>query len=235
MTAIASSKGMPRWRTVIGIAALAAIHLGAIYLLINTEQDHAGRVAFVLFWCLLNSFWLALFRRPGPAAVVSFAMLLVLIMLSRFKFDALFLTATFTDVMIIDPDTAAYLWAIFPNMGLQLATIGTVALTLVVLLWNVGPFRPRRLMAVFGLVLFAALLTALSFAVPLDREDEHRNRDYVSKFARSAAITLVDFLTRGFLKSDCGGCGTAEHRRCRAMRQGCEAAAYSDDSGRVRF
>jgi hypothetical protein len=51
-------------------------------------------------------------------------------------------------------------------------------------------------------VVCVVALTGLSFAVPMDREDEFLRRQYVSKFARSGAVAAVDLMTRGVLEAD---------------------------------
>src|SRR5438477_236761 len=47
-----------------------------------------------------------------------------------------------------------------------------------------------------------AALTVLSLAIPIDREDEFYRHQFVSKFARSSAVAIVDLLTRGVLEAD---------------------------------
>jgi hypothetical protein len=77
-----------------------------------------------------------------------------------------------------------------------------LAIPLLVLLWRSDPFRVRRGSALAGCVLCLLALAALSFAVPTDREDEFAPHQYVSKFARSAAVAAVDLATRGVLEAD---------------------------------
>ena len=72
--------------------------------------------AFLLVWALLNFFWLALVRRPAVAALLSLELIVALTLLSRFKFDKLWMTVDFVDVMIIDRDTSAFLLAVFPSL-----------------------------------------------------------------------------------------------------------------------
>ncbi len=59
-------------------------------------------------------------RRPSVAAIISLTSVVALILLSQFKFDKLWLTADFVDVMIIDHDTSAFLLATFPALRLPL-------------------------------------------------------------------------------------------------------------------
>ena len=98
------------------VAILAAMQLAAAGLLIWSEADLAARTAFVLTWGLLNFFWLVLLRRPMTAAALSLSLIVILIALSQFKHDVLMMTATFVDVMIIDPATFSFLMIIIPGL-----------------------------------------------------------------------------------------------------------------------
>jgi hypothetical protein len=77
-----------------------------------------------------------------------------------------------------------------------------LAIPVLVLLWRGDPFRVRRGTALAECVLCLAALTALSFAVPTDRENEFDPNQYVSKFTRSAAVAVVDLAMRGVLEAD---------------------------------
>ena len=203
MSVVAAVAARPsRWRLVLGIVCLAAIHLVALLILLGNESGTVEWAAFLLFWGLLNFFWMLLLWRPAPAAVLSLAMILALVLLSQFKFAAFNMTVSFTDVMMIDPDTIKYLWAMFPDLGMQLAIVGGVALAVFILVWLLDPFRIRFRTALAGFVLCAVALSALAFAVPMDRQDDHRDDNFVSKFARSAVVTLVELATRGIFESD---------------------------------
>ena len=63
-------------------------------------------------------------------------------------------------------------------------------------------------------------LAALSFAVPTDREDEFHPAQYVSKFARSAAVAAVDLMTRGVLEADAATPDRPSLARGAALRAG---------------
>ena len=81
------------------------------------DRSRSGRkAAFLLSWALLNFFWLALVRRPVVAALLSLELIVALTLLSRFKFDKLWMTVDFVDVMIIDRDTSAFLLTVFPSL-----------------------------------------------------------------------------------------------------------------------
>src|SRR5207253_1529850 len=116
--------------------------------------------------------------------------------------NVLMMTVSFMDVLVVDSDTMSFLLTIFPDLGGQLARVALVVLPLLVLMWWLDPFRMRRPIALVGLIICFALLAGLSFAVPLDREDEFFDHNYVSKFARSAAVAGVDLATRQILEAD---------------------------------
>src|SRR5215813_1525140 len=173
-------------------ALLAAIHLAAFGVLLWSEDEPAARAAFVLTWGALNFFWLVLLRRPLTSAALSLALIVILIVLSQFKHRTLMMTATFIDVMLID--FATFLFFIKVNFGLVLQLALAVALTipLWLVLWRVDSLRLRRSRAALGLLVCLAALAALSLAAPTEREDEFFPHQYISKFARSAAVAAVD-------------------------------------------
>src|SRR4051812_870900 len=71
--------GVVRW------LAVAAPQLAALGLMYQTETDFSARLCFVLSWGILNFVWLALLRRPALSGALSLTMVVVLVLLSRFK------------------------------------------------------------------------------------------------------------------------------------------------------
>jgi hypothetical protein len=183
-------------------ALLALIHLVAVGILVWSEDEPVARAAFVLTWCMLNFFWLVLLRRPLTSAALSLTVIIILIALSQFKHSTLMMTATFVDVMIIDVATFWFFIKVNPGLVGKLALATVLALPVMVLLWRAEPFRVRRSTALLGVLLCLAALAALSLAVPTDREDEFYPHQYVSKFARSAAVAAVDLTNGGVLEAD---------------------------------
>src|SRR5579871_1679063 len=184
------------------IIAVAALHLAALGLLVWSEAGLVPKATFVLTWGVLNFWWLLWLRRPAASAALSLAMIIILIVLSRFKHEALLMTANFIDLMLIDEDTISFLLKVFPNLERTVGLILAVALPALALLWWLDPFRMRLRSAALGGIACLAGLAALSLAVPSDREEELESSEYVSKFARSAAVGAIDLLTRGLLESD---------------------------------
>src|SRR5258705_4496316 len=88
---------------VLGLALL--LHAGAVVLMFTTEVSLVGMVVFLLVWIMLNCLWLTLQGRPTVAALISLEILVALTLLSRFKFEKLWMTIDFVDVMIVDRDT----------------------------------------------------------------------------------------------------------------------------------
>jgi len=70
------------------------------------------------------------------------------------------------------------------------------------LIWRIETWRVRRRVAAIICAACFAALAALSFVLPIDREDEFIPHQYVSKFARSAAVAAIDLATHGVLEAD---------------------------------
>jgi hypothetical protein len=181
--------------------AIAAIHLTALAILLWSEVDWDARAAFILTWGFLNFLWLAVLRRPSVSGALSLALVVILIALSQFKHSVLMMTATFVDIMLIDPATVSFLMAIIPGLAWKVGIALLLLMAVLIALWRLDPFRVRRSIAVAGCVGCFVALAALSFALPLDREDEFILDQYVSKFARSGAVGAVDLVTRGVLEA----------------------------------
>jgi hypothetical protein len=190
------------YRRAAGLILLALLQLAALALLVWFEDDGVARLAFLLFWGLLNGFWLILIRRPAPAAALSLALLALLIELSRFKHRVLLMTITFTDLMVIDSDTSSFLLTIWPELKWMAAVALAAGLPALGLLWWLDPVRVKRSVAVTAFALCFAALAGLSLTLPLDREDEFAGHNFVSKFARSGAVAMIDLAQHGVLESD---------------------------------
>jgi hypothetical protein len=186
----------------LGIGVLVLLHLAALAVLLQTEDDWVPGLAFVLTWGLLNFVWLLVLRRPSVAASLSLVLVVVLILLSQFKQDTLIMTANFVDLMLIDADTVSFLFTVYPHLLAKVVVAAVVLLPLLLLLWWSDPLRMRLRTAALGAGVCFAGLAALSFAVPMDRDKAFEAANYVSQFARSGSVALVDLTTRGILESD---------------------------------
>jgi hypothetical protein len=189
------------WR----LLAVSAPHLAAIALMLQTETDFGSRTGFLLSWGILNFFWLALLRRPALSGALSLTFVVLLILLSRLKHDIVQMTVNFVDLMMIDRDTAAFLFTIFPNLRWSVLAAAIVIIPLVYALWWVDPFRIRRLPALACKLTCLAALVGYSIAWPDEAWRGYYDDGYLSKFARSGVTAVSDFIHFGFMESDAAG------------------------------
>jgi phosphoglycerol transferase MdoB-like AlkP superfamily enzyme len=195
-TAVAAPTSV--WR----LLAVAAPHFGALLVMFQTETDLVGRVGFVLAWAILNCFWIALLRRPALSGALSLTLVVILVLLSRLKHDVVQMTANFVDLMVIDRDTAAFLFTIFPNLRWSAIGAAVLVLPLMYALWWLDPFRIRRMPALAALMAGLAALTGYALAWPDEAWRGYYDDGYLSKFARSGVTAVSDFSSHGFMESD---------------------------------
>jgi hypothetical protein len=186
------------WR----LLAVAAPHLAALAVMLQTETDFGSRICFLLSWGILNFFWIALLRRPALSGALSLTLVVVLILLSRLKHDIVQMTANFVDLMVIDRDTAAFLFTIFPHLRWSVMGAALLVLPLMYALWWLDPFRIRRLPAVACALACLAALVGYAFAWPDEAWRGYYDDGYLSKFSRSGVTAVSDFIHYGFMESD---------------------------------
>jgi hypothetical protein len=186
------------WR----LLAVAAPHLAALAVMFHTEVDFSSRAGFLLSWGILNFFWIALLRRPALSGALSLTLVVLLILLSRLKHDIVQMTANFVDLMVIDRDTAAFLFTIFPNLRWSVIGAALVTIPSMYALWWLDPFRIRRLPAVACKLACLAALVGYSFAWPDEAWRGYYDDGYLSKFSRSGVTAVSDFIKYGFMESD---------------------------------
>ncbi len=87
-------------RFVLGAGLIAALHLAALAVLWTTEYGPFAIALSLLAWAFVNCLLLAVLPRPGICAALALALTVLLIALSRFKFDILQLSLTFLDFLI---------------------------------------------------------------------------------------------------------------------------------------
>jgi hypothetical protein len=192
----------------VALCLTAVVHIGALIVMAATEADLVAKAAFLLSWALLNCFWLALVRRPLVAALLALELVVALTLLSRFKFDKLWMTVDFVDLMIIDRDTSAFLLTVFPSLGGWIALAAAATAVLLIAAWRLDPYRVRARNSLVGGALCMAALIALSLSFPTNLEEDFVSRNYVSKFARSGVEAIHELATHGYLESDAGGTGS---------------------------
>src|ERR1700710_2226608 len=89
--AVARLAAIGIWR----LLAVAAPHLAALGIMLQTETDLSSRTGFLLSWGILNFFWIALLRRPALSGALSLTPGVGLVLLSRLKHDIGQMTADF--------------------------------------------------------------------------------------------------------------------------------------------
>src|ERR1700751_472252 len=197
-TAIAGLAAHGIWR----LLAVAAPHLAALVVMLETEIDFPSRLGFLLSWGILNFFWIALLRRPALSGALSLTLVVILVLLSRLKHDIVQMTANFVDLMVIDRDTAAFLFTIFPNLRWSVIGAAFITLPSMYALWWLDPFRIRRLPAAAAALACVAALTGYAVIWPDEAWRGYSNEGYLSKFALSGVTAVSDFSTYGFMQSD---------------------------------
>jgi hypothetical protein len=141
-------------------------------------------------------------RRPAVAAALSLVMIVVLILLSRLKYEVIRMTANFLDVVIINSDTVGFLLAIKPDLQGRVLLALALVLPALTLLWLVDPFRVRLRTAAAGFAACAAALVGMAFAFPQEEWDAFAGENYVSKFSRSGVAAMSELATHGYMESD---------------------------------
>jgi hypothetical protein len=104
--------------------------------------------------------------------------------------------------MVIDRDTAAFLFTIFPNLRWSVISAAFVVIPLMYALWWLDPFRIRRLPALACALGCLAALVGYSFAWPDEAWRGYYDDGYLSKFSRSGVTAVSDFINYGFMESD---------------------------------
>jgi hypothetical protein len=192
----------------VALCLAAVLHMGALIVMAATEADLVAKAAFLFTWALLNFFWLALVRRPVVAALLALELVVALTLLSRFKFDKLWMTVDFVDLMIIDRDTSAFLLRAFPSLRGWVALAATATAALLIAAWQLDPHRVRVRTSIIGGALCMAALVALSLSFPTDLQEDFISQNYVSKFARTGVEAIHELATHGHLESDAGVTGS---------------------------
>ena len=190
----------PHW--LMRIAPLALFHLSALAIMLWSEIHLLSMAVFALTWGLVNLLWLTILRRPALAAALSLVMFVVLIMVSRFKYDVLWMSLSFIDVMIIDADTFAFLMLVFPSVRTASIVAALAFIPIAIVIWRIDPFRVRRRAAAVGGIACLAGIAGLSVAYPVSPGAAFGNENYVSHFMRTGVDAVAAYVEQGFLESD---------------------------------
>jgi hypothetical protein len=184
------------------IALIAALHVGALALMVSTEVGLVAKLTFGLTWGLINFFWLVVLRRPAVAAALSLTMIVILILLSQLKYDIIWMTANFLDVMIVNADTIAFLLSVRPDLYPKTLLALVLVLPALALIWWLDIFRVRLRTAATGFAACAALLVGVALAFPDEAWEAFARGSHVSKFARSGVTAMFELMTHGYMESD---------------------------------
>ena len=189
-------------RDLLRIAVTTSLHIASLTIMALTEADIVAKLCFLLSWGLLNFFWLALTRRPAVSAALSLKMIVLLLLVSRLKFDIIWMTANFLDVMIVDNDTISFLLSIMPGLTRDVVISVILAVPMMVLLWRIDTVRLRPRTSALGFSACLVGITALSLAHPQEEWEAFLSGGYVSKFVRSGVTALSELTLHGYLDSD---------------------------------
>src|SRR5215470_12599931 len=191
-----------RWRDAVGIASVAALHLGALYTLFTTEYGAFAVTLSLLAWLFANCLVLLFLPRPGIAAALALMVTVVLIALSRFKFDILQLSITFLDFLIIDRDTFSFLLSVFPRLKLPLLLAAVAAAPVLWLIWRTDPFRVSRKLSLALLAFATVAISAMAVAVPEQPWEPFQGVNHISSLARSGVVAVSRLSSTGWIEAD---------------------------------
>ena len=180
---------------------ILGLHGLAVILMAATEVTRLGMAVFVLVWVMLNCLWLAVLRRPTVAALLSLEILALLTLLSRFKYDKLWMTIDFVDVMIVDRDTVAFLLAIFPLLRWWALLAAGVTIAAIAFVWRRDQKKVSRYASIPGFLGSLIALIAVSLLWSTDLAEDFEGKSYVSKFARSGVEAVDELMSRGYLEA----------------------------------
>ena len=94
--------------------------------------------------------------------------MLTLTLLSRFKFDKLWMTIDFVDVMIVDRDTTAFLLATFPALRWWIILAAAATTVVIVLAWRFDRYRIKLRESLAGFVTSAVTLVCTENLIRVD-------------------------------------------------------------------
>jgi phosphoglycerol transferase MdoB-like AlkP superfamily enzyme len=200
---------------------LLFVHGIAIGLMFLTEITPTGMLLYLLTWGFLNFLLIGLLGRPLVAGALSLALIIVIMVLSRFKFDIVWMTADFLDVMLIDYATVTFLLTIYPNLHWLVVILLAGLIILTVVLWRFDPHRVSRRIAAAGCAGCLAGLIALSAATPNEWWESFSKDRFISRFSRSAVTGVSDLVIHGMFDADL----TADSRLPVEQAPSCGSAA----------
>lgn len=185
-----------------GAAAIAALHLAALSVLLLTEYGPFAITLSVLAWVFVNCLFLLVLRRPGVSAALALSLVVLLIALSRFKFDILQLSLTFLDFLIVDRDTFSFLLSVFPQLRTQLIVAAVLAAPVLWVIWRADPFRVGRRLSLAMLAAATVLISGMSVAAPEQPWEPFQGVNHISNLARSGVVAVSRLTSTGWIEAD---------------------------------
>ncbi len=189
-------------RHALQVGLVVTLHAAAFAIMVLTETDWVAALVYVLTWGMLNCFWLAVTRRPAVSAALALLMVVIVVLVSRLKFDIIWMTANFLDVMIVDKETVSFLLSILPSLYREVVVAVLVVLPLLLLLWRFDTFRVRLRSSLVGFGAGLVGLTAVSLAQPQEDWEGFLGGSYVSRFMRSGVEAISTLMLHGYMESD---------------------------------
>ena len=190
------------WRNAIGIGCVAALHLAGLSALLTTEHGPFAITLSLLAWLFANCLVLVFLPRPGIAAALSLMLTVVLIAISRFKFDILQLTVTFLDFLIIDRDTFSFLLSVFPRLRTPLLIAAIAAGPALWLIWRTDPLRVSRKISLALLAFATVSISTMAIAVPEQPWEPFQGVNHISSLARSGVVAVSRLTSTGWIEAD---------------------------------
>ena len=166
------------------------------------NTDSFGITLALLAWVFVNCLFLLVLPRPGIAAALSLVLVVLLIVLSRFKFDILQLSLTFLDFLIVDRDTLSFLLSVFPQLRTQLIVAAVIAVPLLWAIWRADPLRVRRGPVLAVLAATTVSMSAMSVAAPEQPWEPFQGVNHVSNLARSGVVAVSRLASTGWIEAD---------------------------------
>ncbi|MES2193370.1 MAG: sulfatase-like hydrolase/transferase [Pseudomonadota bacterium] len=189
-------------RFYLGVGVVAALHLAALAVLLSWEYGPFAITLSLLAWIFINCLFLLVLPRPGVAAALSLVLVVLLIVMSRFKFDILQLSLTFLDFLIIDRDTFSFLLSVFPPLRTQLIVAAVLAVPVLWLIWRGDPFRVGRRLSLAVLAATTLLMSVMSVAAPEQPWEPFQGVNHISNLARSGVVAVSRLTSTGWIEAD---------------------------------
>ena len=122
------------------------------------------------------------------------------------------MTITFTDLMVIDSDTVSFLLTIWPDLQWQVVAAAAIGVPVLVLIWWLDPLRvggsSRSAVSRSAWRRWSRFRSRRRSTARTSSAGHH----FVSKFARSGAVALIDLAQRGVFEADAAAAGRLRSR-----------------------